>query len=91
MLIKELNTDKKLVTVVLNYDELKCINNSMFEVSGLPDDKKDKEFNEVYAKIIELFALLKHGKVPEFELEKMCELLSIVTKTEKACGGVFNK
>ena len=75
MHIRELNTEYKIVTVTLDYDELRCINNAMLQVSRFDDVEKDRNFNDVRAKIIELFALVKHGMIPEFELGWMCKLL----------------
>lgn len=75
MNIRELNTSSKMVTVTLDYDELRCINNAMYQVSKFDDVEKDKNFNNVRAKIIELFALVKHGMIPEFELQWMYKLL----------------
>ena len=75
MYIKALNTDSKVVDVVLDYDELRCINNAMYQVSRFDDVEKDDNFDEVRAKIIELFALVKHGKIPEFELQCMFKLM----------------
>lgn len=73
MYIKELST-KNFVIVKLDYDELRCINNSLFELSRYDDLEKEDNLNDVRAKFIELFALVKHGKIPEFELKKMYEL-----------------
>ena len=73
--IRELNTEYKIVTVTLDYDELRCINNAMYQVSKFDDVEKDRNFNDVLAKIIELFALVKHGMIPEFELQWMYILL----------------
>lgn len=75
MLIRELNTNSKQATVTFDYDELRCLSNSLYEVSKFDDVKKDIEFKKVYAKIIELFALVKHGNIPEFELRMMYKLL----------------
>ena len=75
MYIKELNTNNRYVTVTLDYDELCCINNSLYQVSKFDDVEKDKNFNMVRAKIVELFALVKHGKIPEFELQTMYKLM----------------
>ena len=33
MYIRELDTNSKTVTVTLNYDELCCINNAMYQLS----------------------------------------------------------
>jgi hypothetical protein len=74
MVIREINTNSKFATVTFNYDELRCLNNSMYQVSRFDDVEKDQEFNSVYAKVIELFALVKHGMIPDFELRLMCKL-----------------
>lgn len=75
MYIREINTDNKFATVTFNYDELRCLVNSLFEVSKFDDVEKDDNFNNVYAKIIELFALVKYGKIPEYEIKKIHNLL----------------
>lgn len=85
MNIRELNTSSKDVTVTLSYDELRCINNALYEVSRFDDVEKDDNFNNVYAKIIELFALVKHGRIPEFELKHMYKLL-YANETEETRG-----
>ena len=74
MNIRELNTSSKMVTVTLDYDELRCINNVMYQVSKFDEVEKDNNFNNVRAKIIELFAI-EHGMIPEFELNWMYKLL----------------
>ena len=75
MTIREINTDRKFATVTFDYDELRCLCNSLFQVSELDDVKKDKDFNNVYAKIIELFSIVKHCMIPEFELKLVYKLL----------------
>lgn len=74
MNIKELNTNMGSVTVSLNYNELKCINNSMYRLSKIDDVKKDENFNIVRARVIELFTLVKYGMIPAFELELIYKL-----------------
>ena len=86
MNIREINTNSKFATVTFDYDELRCLCNSLFEVSRFDDVEKDDNFNNVYAKIIELFALVKHGKIPRFELKKMYNLLYNDHPTEKGGG-----
>ena len=86
MYIKELNT-KNYVVVKLDYDELRCINNSLYELSRYDDLEKEDNLNDVRAKFIELFALVKHGKIPDFELKNMYKLMiKLDHPTEK--GGV---
>jgi hypothetical protein len=75
MIIRELNTNSRFVTVTLNYDELRCVHNSMYEVSRFDDVEKDKDFDKVHKRFIELFALVKYGHIPEFELNLMHELV----------------
>lgn len=74
MNIRELNTNTGSVTVSLNYNELKCINNSMYRLSKIDDVKKDENFNVVRARVIELFTLVKYGMIPAFELGLICKL-----------------
>lgn len=75
MNIRELNTNIGSVTVSLDYNELRCINNSMYQLSKIDDAKKDENFNSVRAKVIELFTLVKDGKIPAFELGLIYNLL----------------
>ena len=74
MKIQELHTGNSVV-VKLNYDELRCINNSLYELSRYDDLEKEDNLNDVRAKFIELFALVKHGHIPEFELNLMHKLI----------------
>ena len=75
MIIKNLSTNSKTATVTFSYDELRCINNSLLYLSKFDDVDKDDNFDDVRAKLIELFALVKHGKIPEFELRQMYNLM----------------
>ncbi len=75
MTIKELNTNSKFVTVTLDYKELRCINNSLYELSRFDDVEKDDNFDIVRTRFIELFALVKYGHIPEFELNLMHKLI----------------
>lgn len=68
MNIRELNTNIGSVTVSLDYNELRCINNSMYQLSKIDDAKKDENFNIVRARVIELFTLVRCGMIPAFEL-----------------------
>ena len=61
--------------IELNYDEIRCICNSLYEISKISFMKKERDFNNVYKSFIELFALVKHGFIPDFELESMYKLL----------------
>ena len=75
MVIRELNTDRKFATVTLDYDELRCLCNSMYQLSKVDSVDKESNFDNVYAKTIELFSLVKHGMLPAFELRLMHNLL----------------
>lgn len=75
MIIRDLNTNNKVATVTFNYDEVRCVNNALFHLSKFDDIDKDSNFDDVRAKFIELFALVKHGKIPEFELKQMYKLM----------------
>lgn len=75
MMIRELNTDGGFATVTLQYDELRCIHNSLYELSQLDEIKKDPKFDTVHKRMMELFTLLKHGYIPGFELDYMYELI----------------
>ena len=75
MIIREINTSSKFATVTFDYDELRCLCNSLYAVSELDGVEKDKDFNNVYAKIIELFSLVKHCTIPAFEFKLIYKLL----------------
>ena len=75
MIIRELNTDRKIATVTLDYDELRCLCNSMYQLSKVDNVDKEGNFDNVYAKTIELFSLVKHGMIPAFELRLIQNLL----------------
>lgn len=83
MVIKELNTDAKFATVTLSYDEIRCISNSLYQLSKV--EEKDKEFDLqlMNAKMLELFSLIKHGMIPEFELGIIHDLIYNYNKEKK--------
>ena len=86
MTIRELNTNSRFVTVTLDYEDLRCVNNSLYELSRFDDVEKDKNFDIVRKRFIELFALIKHGHIPEFELNLMHKLIHKNDYlTEKGC------
>ena len=74
MYIRELNTDRKFVTVTLDYEEVRCISNSLYKLSEVKDIKQENNFDVVRKRFIELFALIKHGHIPAFELNLMHKL-----------------
>lgn len=78
MLIKSLAADDKFyryAVVELSYDELRCLANSLYTLSTVQDTEKDSDFNAVRKSITEVFALVKHGHIPDFELKQMHDLL----------------
>ena len=82
MYIEELNikTKDKFVTITLDYDELRWLNNALYHLSKLNNIEQDENFNKVYAEIIELFALIKNGMIPNFDLEAIYKLLKLENK-----------
>ena len=85
MLIRKIDTDSKTATVTFDYDELRCLCNSMSQLASYKFEK-DKDFNNVYAKTIELFSLVKHCMIPAFELKEICELLFDAERTNEKGG-----
>jgi hypothetical protein len=83
MVIRELNTDAKFATITLSYDEIRCISNSLYQLSKV--EEKDKEFDLqlMNAKMLELFSLIKHGMIPEFELGVIHDLIYNYNKEKK--------
>lgn len=85
MIIREINTNSKFATVTFDYDELRCLCNSMTQLDSCKFEK-DKDFNNVYAKMIELFSLVKHCMIPEFELKLIYKLLFTAEQTTEKGG-----
>lgn len=75
MYINNLDCGSKTVTVRIDYDELRCLNNALYQLSQFDDVEKDNNFDNVRKGIIELFTLIKHGHIPEFELNTMHHLI----------------
>ncbi len=73
MLIKAIDATEKTATVILSYDDLRCLNNSLYHVSE-QECKKDADFNTVYSNILLLFTLAKYGKLPAFEFDHISKL-----------------
>lgn len=83
MIIREIDTNRKTATVTFDYDELRDLCNSMSQLDSFKIEKS-KDFNNMYAKTIELFSLVKHGMIPEFEFKLIYKLLfEIDNSTEK--------
>lgn len=69
MVIKELSTTNyKHAVVELSYDEIRCLNNSLYQVCKAEGIDTDYDVELMHAKMLELFSLVKHGHIPEFEL-----------------------
>ena len=74
MVIKELNTTNyKHAVVELSYDEIRCLSNSLYQVCKAKDIDADYDVDLMHAKMLELFSLIKHGYIPEFELRVIQE------------------
>lgn len=73
MLIKTIDATEKTVTVTLSYDDLRCLNNSLYLFSQ-QEGRKDDNFNIVYSNILLLFTLAKYGNLPAFEFDHICSL-----------------
>ena len=70
MIIKELSTTNyKHAVVELSYDEIRCLSNSLYQVCKAEDIDADFDDDLMSAKMLELFCLVKHGHIPEFELK----------------------
>lgn len=82
MLIKSIHTDSpyRHAIVELNYDDLCCLVNSLYHQSGTMEES-DPNFDEVYKNFIELFALVKHQHIPDFELKQMYDLIDKKAKS----------
>lgn len=77
MYIRNLNSEVRngQATITLNYDEIRCICNSLFRLSTVENVEKESNFDKVRAGFITLFALVKHGMIPDFELQTMYNLI----------------
>ena len=81
--IKNLNTQSRRVTIDMDYEDALWLLNSLYQVSKFSDIDKDANFDDVYSKIILLQSLLKHGHIPEFELNQMYKLMCGPVKESK--------
>ena len=74
MIIKELSTTNyKHAVVELSYDEIRCLSNSLYQICKSEDIDADYDVDLMHAKMLELFSLIKHGYIPEFELRVIQE------------------
>ena len=83
MIIKELNTDAKFATVTLSYDEIRCLSNSLYQLSKVEEEDKEFDLQLMNAKMLKLFSLIKHGMIPEFELGIINDLIYNYNKEKK--------
>ena len=83
MVIRELNTDAKFATVTLSYDEIRCISNSLYQICKAEDIDADYDVDLMNAKMLELFSLIKHGMIPEFELRVIQESIQKYNEENK--------
>lgn len=73
--IKNLNTTSRRATIDIDYEDALCLLNSLYQMHKFEDIEKDENFKEVYSSIIMLHSLLKHGHIPEWELQQMYRLI----------------
>lgn len=74
MVIKELNTTNyKHAVIELSYDEIRCLSNSLYQICKAENIDVDYDVDLMHAKMLELFSLIKHGYIPEFELRVIQE------------------
>lgn len=75
MTIKELDSNYKMATISLDYDEIRCLTNCLLYLTRYNGSNKENNFNTVYADFIMLFSLVEHGMIPSgFELEQIYKL-----------------
>ena len=77
MNIKNLSSEKGFAnaTISLDYEEIRCICNSLFTLSTVENVEQESNFDKVRADFVALFALVKHGMIPEFESAIIYKLL----------------
>lgn len=81
IVIKKLDTTNKRATIDIDYEDALVLLNACYNAAkcfNKPDD-----FNDVYRSVIMLHSLLKHGHIPDFELEQMNELRSSSEEVKK--------
>ena len=84
MVIKELNTTNyKHAIVELSYDEIRCISNSLYQICKAEDIDADYDVDLMHVKMLELFSLVKHGYIPEFELRVIQESIQKYNEENK--------
>ena len=84
MLIKELSTTNyKHAVVELSYDEIRCLSNSLYQICKAEDIDADYDVDLMHAKMLELFSLVKHGCIPEFELKVIQESIQKYNEENK--------
>lgn len=84
MVIKELNTTNyKHAVVELSYDEIRCLSNSLYQICKAEDIDVDYDVDLMHAKMLELFSIIKHGYIPEFELRVIQESIQKYNEENK--------
>ena len=84
MVIRELNTTNyKHAVVELSYDEIRCLSNSLYQICKEKDIDTDYDVDLMHAKMLELFSLIKHGYIPEFELRVIQESIQKYNEENK--------
>ena len=84
MVIKELSTTNyKHAVVELSYDEIRCLSNSLYQICKAEDIDADYDVDLMHAKMLELFSIVKHGYIPEFELKVIQESIQKYNEENK--------
>lgn len=73
--IKNLNTTTRKATIDINYADVLCLLNSLYQLHKFEDIEKDENFNRVYSNIMMLHSLLKYSHIPDWELQQMYRLI----------------
>ena len=81
--IKSLNTTSRRATIDVDYDDALCLVNALYQLSKLDNVEKNENFNEVYANVTMLHALLKHQHIPNFELDTIYKLRCAPVEVKK--------
>ena len=72
--LKNLDTTSRSATIDIDYEDALCLVNALYNLSRLDNIEKNENFNEVYANVMMIHALLKHQHIPDFELDKIYKL-----------------
>ena len=83
ILIKNLDTTSRRATIDIDYEDALCLVNALYHLSQLDNVEKNENFDEVYANVTMLHALLKHQHIPDFELDTIYKLRCAPVEVKK--------